>query len=56
MENNIFDKLNEWINGIEGSLVNFLTAFSPWLAPLAPAYMTFVHMVEFLVVVRYLIG
>lgn len=45
---NIFDTLDEWINSTEGSIVNFLTAFSPWLAPLAPAYMTYVHMVEFL--------
>jgi len=46
--NNFFDQLNEWVNETEGSLVNFLTAFSPWLAPLAPAYMTFRHMDEFL--------
>lgn len=46
--NNFFDRLNEWVNDTEGSLVNFLTAFSPWLAPLAPAYMTFRHMDEFL--------
>jgi len=48
MEENIFDKLNNWVNNTEGSLVNFLTAFSPWLAPLAPAYMTYQHMWEFL--------
>ena len=46
--NNFFDRLNDWVNDTEGSLVNFLTAFSPWLAPLAPAYMTFRHMDEFL--------
>lgn len=45
---NIFDRLDNWVNDTEGSLVNFLTAFAPWLAPLAPAYMTFVHMDEFL--------
>lgn len=45
---NIFDKMDEWVNGTEGSIVNFLTAFSPWMAPLAPAYMTFRHMDEFL--------
>ena len=45
---NSFDKLNEWVNNTEGSLVNFLTAFSPWLAPIAPAFMTYHHMVEFL--------
>lgn len=43
-----FDRLDEVVNNTEGSLVNFLTAFSPWLAPLAPAYMTYIHMVEFL--------
>ena len=45
---NVFDKLDEWVNSTEGSLVNFLTAFSPWLAPLAPAWMTYVHMKDFL--------
>ncbi|MFZ5821645.1 MAG: hypothetical protein ACOYYJ_17245 [Chloroflexota bacterium] len=45
---NVFDRLNEWVNGTEGSLVNFLTAFSPWLAPLAPAAMTYSHVREFL--------
>lgn len=44
----LFDKLDESVNNVEGSLVNFLTAFSPWLAPLAPAYMTYNHMIEFL--------
>lgn len=48
MDENIFDRLNDSINATEGSIVNFLTAFSPWLAPLAPAYMTYVHMIEFL--------
>ena len=43
-----FDKLNDWVNNTEGSLVNFLTAFSPWLAPLAPAYMTYDHMLNIL--------
>jgi hypothetical protein len=46
--NNLFDKWDDWVNSTEGSLVNFLTAFAPWLAPLAPAYMTYVHMIEFL--------
>jgi len=48
MNNNVFDRWNEKVNETEGSLVNFLTAFSPWLAPLAPAYMTYMHMVQFL--------
>jgi len=46
--NNFFDNLNDWINNTEGSIVNFLTAFAPWLAPLIPAYMTYYHMIEFL--------
>ena len=45
---NIFDRWNNWVNSTESSLVNFLTAFSPWLAPLAPAYMTYQHMKDFL--------
>jgi hypothetical protein len=40
---NKFDQLNEWIRDTENSIVNFLSAFSPWLAPLIPAYMTFQH-------------
>ncbi len=45
---NVFDKMDDWVNGTEGSIVNFLTAFAPWLAPLAPAYMTFLHMQDYL--------
>lgn len=45
---NRFDILNEKVNDVEGSLVNFLTAFAPWLAPLVPAYMTYDHMTTFL--------
>lgn len=44
--NNKFDELNEWIRDTENSLVNFLSAFSPWLAPLIPAYMTYQHAYE----------
>lgn len=40
---NKFDQLNDWIRDTENSIVNFLSAFSPWLAPLIPAYMTFQH-------------
>lgn len=43
---NFFDKLNSWIRGTEASLVNFLSAFVPWLAPLAPAYLSYRHMTE----------
>lgn len=41
----IFDVLNDWIRETEGSIVNLLSAFAPWLAPLAPAYMTYQHAV-----------
>lgn len=51
---NIFDKWDEWVNSTEGSVVNFLTAFAPWLAPLAPAYMTYRHMNEFLLFPLYI--
>jgi hypothetical protein len=43
-----FDKFNDWINNTEGSIVNTLTAIVPWIAPLAPAYMTLEHMLNFL--------
>jgi hypothetical protein len=41
--NNIFDRINEWIRGVENSVVNFLSAFAPWIAPIIPAYMTYQH-------------
>lgn len=44
--NNFFDRLNESIRSIEGSFVNFISAVAPWLAPLAPAYMTYDHAVN----------
>lgn len=40
---NKFDKLNDWIRNTESSIVNFLSVFAPWLAPLTPAYMTYQH-------------
>ncbi len=48
MNDNIFERMNKWVNSVESSVVNFLTALSPWLAPLIPAYMTFEHMQVFL--------
>lgn len=42
---NSFDRLNDWIRDTENSIVNFLSAFAPWLAPLVPAYMTYQHAV-----------
>lgn len=41
---NVFDTVNDWIRDSEASFVNLLSAVAPWLAPLAPAYMSFRHM------------
>jgi hypothetical protein len=46
MRSNFFDKLNEAIRDIESSVVNFISAIAPWLAPLSPAYMTYEHAVN----------
>ena len=43
---NFFDKLNDGIRNVETSFVNFISAVAPWLAPLAPAYMTYQHAVD----------
>lgn len=43
MNSDFFDRLNEWIRDTENSIVNFLSAFAPWLAPIIPAYMTYQH-------------
>lgn len=44
--NNTFDKINEWVRGTESSVVNFVSAVAPWLAPITPAYMTYDHAVN----------
>lgn len=46
MNRNFFENLNEWIRDTENSIVNFLSAFAPWLAPIIPAYMTYQHASE----------
>lgn len=43
MDSNFFEKLNDWIRNTESSIVNFLSSFAPWLAPIIPAYMTYSH-------------
>jgi len=40
---NKFEQINEWIGGAETSFVNLVSAIAPWLAPIAPAYMTYAH-------------
>lgn len=42
---NKFEQLNEGIRNTESSVVNLLSAVAPWLAPIAPAYMTYQHAV-----------
>lgn len=43
---NFFDNLNDGIRNVETSFVNFISAIAPWLAPLAPSYMTYDHAVN----------
>lgn len=45
-EKNVFDKINEWIRGTEGSFVNLISAIAPWGAPAPVAYMTYEHCVN----------
>lgn len=51
---NGFDRLNDWIRNTESSIVNFLSVFAPWLAPLVPAYMTYQHSVDVLEFPQYI--
>lgn len=43
---NFFDRLNYAIRNTETSIVNLISTFAPWLAPLAPAYMTYQHAIN----------
>lgn len=45
-QTNIFERVNTWIEGAEGSIITLVTTFIPWLAPLLPAYLTKTHLVE----------
>lgn len=45
---NIFDRINDWIQSVEFSLVNLVSTVAPWLAPLAPAYLSYYHMRDYL--------
>ena len=38
---NIIDKINQYIDQIEGSIINLVSAIAPWFAPVAPAYMAY---------------
>jgi hypothetical protein len=39
----VFERINSWVRSIESSIVNLISAIAPWLAPIAPAYMTYDH-------------
>lgn len=43
---NFFDNLNDTIRNTENSIVNLISTFAPWLAPLAPAFMTYQHAIN----------
>jgi len=45
---NIFDQANKWVRSTESSFVNLVSAIAPWAAPLAPAYMSYTHMIDYL--------
>lgn len=45
---NIFDRINGWIHNVEFSVVNLVSTIAPWLAPLAPAYLSYNHMLNIL--------
>lgn len=42
--NNIFDRINSYIESAEGSIITFITTIVPWLAPALPAYLTYRHL------------
>lgn len=46
--NNIFETINDHIEGAEGSIITLVTTLVPWLAPILPAYMTGFHLIEML--------
>lgn len=46
MSKPFFERVNDWIRESESSIVNFISAFAPWLAPIAPAFMTYYHAVN----------
>lgn len=43
---NKFDRLNNWLNSVEGSAVNLASTIVPWLTPISPMVMTFNHAVD----------
>lgn len=39
----LFESITRFLNGIEDSFVNALSAVVPWFVPIIPAYLTFYH-------------
>lgn len=40
--------INLWLENTESSIVQLVSGFSPWVAPLIPAYLSYRHTIEFL--------
>lgn len=45
-QKNVFDKINNYIEDAEGSIITLVTTMIPWLAPLLPAYLTMTHLIN----------
>jgi hypothetical protein len=43
---NFFDRATKWINDFEGSFINFVSVFLPWLVTLIPATILYDHLIE----------
>lgn len=41
--NRVFEAITHFLNGIEDSAINALSAVVPWFVPIIPAYLTFYH-------------
>lgn len=46
MPENIFERINNWIEAVESSFITLITTLIPWLAPALPAYLTYYHLSE----------
>jgi hypothetical protein len=41
-----FDRATRWVNDFEGSFINFVSVFLPWLVTLIPATILYDHLIE----------
>lgn len=42
--NDIFDNITNFVNGVEDSLINLISAVILWMVPTIPAYLTYFHL------------